>query len=74
MLRTDLVAAGIPFETREGVLDFHALRTSFITNLARAGVHPKIAQQLARHSDINLTMQVYTKLDLGELADALKAV
>jgi integrase/recombinase XerD len=70
MLRVDLAAAGIPFETRDGVLDFHALRTSFITNLARAGVHPKIAQ----HSDINLTMPVYTKMDLGELAKALKSV
>jgi integrase len=71
MLRVDLASAGIPFETHEGVMDFHALRTSFITNLARAGVHPRIAQQLARHSDINLTMQVYTKMGLDELAEAL---
>ena len=71
MLRVDLAAAGIPFETPEGVLDFHALRTSFITNLARAGVHPRIAQQLARHSDINLTMHVYTKMGLDDLAQAL---
>jgi hypothetical protein len=40
--------------------------------LARAGVHPKTAQQLARHSDINLTMGVYTKLDLRELAEAVE--
>ena len=74
MLRVDLASVGIPFETREGVLDFHGLRTSFITNLARAGVHPRIAQQLARHSDITLTMQVYTKMGLDELAQALKSV
>ncbi|UCC32566.1 MAG: site-specific integrase [Phycisphaerales bacterium] len=38
------------------VADFHAFRRTFITNLARGGVHPKQAQDLARHSDINLTM------------------
>ncbi|MFH5804676.1 hypothetical protein [Alienimonas sp. DA493] len=30
------------------VLDFHALRHTFVTNLARSGVHPKHAQALAR--------------------------
>ena len=30
------------------VADFHALRHTFITNLARGGVHPKVAQALAR--------------------------
>ena len=32
------------------VADFHSLRHTFISNLARAGVHPKLAQSLARHS------------------------
>jgi integrase len=32
--------------------DFHANRHTFITNLGRAGIHPKLAQ----HSTINLTM------------------
>lgn len=54
-------------------LDFHCLRVSFITNLARSGVHPKVAQELARHSDINLTMKYYTKLKRDELAAALPA-
>jgi hypothetical protein len=39
--------------------DFHALRKTFITNLSKSGVSPKMAQSLARHSDINLTMNVY---------------
>ena len=42
------------------VTDFHALRHTFITNLAQAGVHPKTAQALARHSTITLTMDRYT--------------
>jgi hypothetical protein len=32
------------------VFDFHSLRHQYISNLAAAGVHPKIAQTLARHS------------------------
>ena len=32
------------------VADFHALRHTFITMLASSGVHPKVAQVLARHS------------------------
>lgn len=71
MLRVDLKSAGIPYETKLGVLDFHALRVTFITSLARAKVHPKTAQILARHSDINLTMAVYTKLGIDDTASAV---
>jgi len=31
------------FETTEGRADFHALRHTFISNLARSGVSPKVA-------------------------------
>ena len=41
------------------VADFHALRHTFISNLASSGVHPKTAQMLARHSTITLTMDRY---------------
>jgi integrase/recombinase XerC len=50
------------------VLDFHALRHHFISGLAMAGVHPKKAQELARHSDIRLTMDRYTHVGLHEVA------
>ena len=55
-------------------LDFHALRHTFITNLARGGVHPKLAQQLARHSTITLTMDRYSHTVMGDLSDALTAL
>ncbi len=42
------------------VVDFHALRHTFITNLARGGVHPKVAQTLARHSTVELTLGRYS--------------
>jgi integrase len=46
--------------THRGKVDFHSLRHTFGTLLAGAGVHPKVAMDLMRHSDINLTMSLYT--------------
>jgi hypothetical protein len=63
-----------PTDAAGRVADFHALRHTFITNLARGGVHPKVAQQLARHSTITLTMDRYSHTLIGEAADALKAL
>jgi integrase len=75
MLRADLVRAGIPYRDDRGrVFDFHALRATFITNLARAGVHPTLAQKLARHSDPKLTSAVYSLLDDIDLADGVNAL
>ncbi len=42
------------------IADFHALRHTFITRLARSGVAPAVAKSLARHSTITLTMDHYT--------------
>ena len=75
MLRMDLKAAGISYQDERGrVFDFHALRHHFITSLAAAEVHPKTAQQLARHSTITLTMDRYTHLDQRKIAAALENV
>ena len=72
IIRVDLKAAGIPYTDESGnVFDFHALRHQFISNLAAAGVHPKTAQELARHSDIKLTMNRYTHVLRGELDKAI---
>ena len=56
------------------VLDFHALRHTFITNLAKGGVHPKIAQELARHSTITLTMDRYSHVGLIDMDAGLRAL
>ena len=63
--------------TEQGRLDFHALRHTYISGLSAAGTHPKTAQELARHSDISLTMGVYLHVqlrDLGVAVDSLPAV
>ena len=53
------------------VADFHALRHTFISNLANSGVHPKTAQMLARHSTITLTMDRYTHGMWEQMDEAL---
>lgn len=75
MFRADLAAAGIPIVDENGrILDFHGQRATFITGLARAGVSPTKAQKLARHSDVNLTMQTYTHLGVDDLASAVESL
>ena len=71
MLKKDLKAAKIEYETDQGYADFHSLRHSFITSLAQSGVHPKTAQGLARHSTITLTMDRYSMSVLSDQAEAL---
>jgi integrase len=72
MVRRDLADAGIPYEDGRGRLfDFHALRHSFLTHLAESRVHPKVAQVLARHSSIRLTLDVYTHLEAVDVAGDL---
>jgi integrase len=72
VLRADLKAAGVLYRDEAGrVADFRALRHTYITNLARAGVHPKVAMDLARHSNINLTLAPYSHTLLAERAEAV---
>ncbi|TWU43295.1 Phage integrase family protein [Novipirellula aureliae] len=62
----------LKYENAAGLFaDFHANRHTFITNLAHGGVLPKVAQTLARHSDIRLTMNTYTHTDLNEQVAAI---
>jgi integrase len=75
ILDRDLVAAGLARvfkdttsgkskidkrDERGRTIDIHALRHTFVTNLSKGGVAPLVAQAAARHSDIGLTMNVYT--------------
>lgn len=73
MLRADLAAAGIPHTDAQGrVLDFHALRHSYITHLILSGANPKVVQTLARHSTITLTLDRYTHVDADDVRKALE--
>jgi integrase/recombinase XerD len=70
--RRDLAAAGVAREADGRVVDFHALRTTFVSWLAAAGVHPRTAQALARHASIETTMERYTDLRLVDLQGSVE--
>lgn len=69
----DLAAAGIPKETPAGYVDFHSLRVTAGTMLARAKVGLTLAQKLMRHSDPRLTANVYTRHQDPERRGAVDA-
>jgi integrase len=72
ILNRDLRLAGIPKRDDRGrTLDVHALRHTFGTLLSKGGVAPRTAQAALRHSDIKLTMNVYTDPKLLDVRGAL---
>jgi len=74
MLKRDLAAAGVPYEVGGKFADFHCLRHTFITELVKAGVQPKDAKELARHSTITLTMDRYAHVTLRDTAAAVSSL
>jgi len=69
--RKDLEAAEIPFVDGQGRrADFHALRHTLATNLARCGVLPRVAMEFMRHSELRLTNKTYTDVTCLPLAEA----
>ena len=72
MLRLDLADAGISYTDDAGRFrDFYCLRHTCGSWLAANDVHPKVAQAIMRHSDINLTMSRYTHTLRGQEAEAV---
>lgn len=75
ILRRDLAVVGIPYrlDTLDGprFADFHAIRHSYVTALAAAGVNPKDLQTLARHADPAMTLGLYSHTTPEALAAAV---
>jgi len=71
MVKHDLEKIGIPYRTDAGVADFHAAgRHTHITELVRSGASLPEVKELARHSDIKMTMK-YTHIGLDDQARAI---
>lgn len=71
----DCKRAGIPKrDDHDKTVDIHSLRKTFNTWLAGAGVAPRVAQELMRHEDIDLTMGVYTDTRLFDLSAAVETL
>jgi len=56
MTRKDAAACGVSIKR----LDFHALRHTFGTTMARNGTHPRTLMSLMDHNTIQMTMRLYT--------------
>jgi hypothetical protein len=50
----------------------HCLRVVYVTNPVKSRANPSISQDLAGHSSIVLTMELYVKRDAKEAAEVLK--
>jgi len=75
MIKADLADAGIDYVNDAGrYADFHSLRRTTGSLLAASGVHPKVAQTIMRHADINLTMSLYTHTLKGQESSAVKSL
>ncbi len=75
MMKLDLERVDLPYQDEDGLFaDFHSNRHTFITSLEHAGVRPRTAQSLARHSDIRLTMGVYTHIGLLDQVAAIESL
>ena len=75
VIRADFKAARISLVDGRGHrVDFHALRMTYITRLQRAGVSPREAMELARHSDMRLTMKTYTDAAALPLAATVRGL
>src|SRR5207248_11030244 len=73
ILDRDLKAARIRRRDDRGrTIDVHAMRTAFGTLLSRTGTAPRTAQAAMRHSDIKLTMGVYTDPRLLDVRGAIE--
>ena len=59
-----------------GLDDFslHELRHTYLTLLAEKGVHPKVMQELAGHYSSQITMDVYTHVNMDAKREAVAAV
>lgn len=59
-----------------GLDDFslHELRHTYLTLLAEEGVHPKVMQELAGHYSSQITMDVYTHVNMDAKREAVAAV
>ena len=74
MMRADLEAAGLPYETSSGFADFHSLRGVYISNLVASGASVKVCQTLARHSTPSLTIGLYAKASLHDIKGAVASL
>jgi integrase len=74
-LRRDMKRAGIAEVDKLGrPVGIHTFRRTFISQLQKAGVHPRVIMQLARHKSLRLTDSTYTDTTLLPLAEGIETL
>ena len=72
-LYQDLKKAGISKQTAQGIVDFHAARTAYINLVFEdSELTLKDAQELARHSSADLTLNVYGRARDDRMSAAIE--
>ena len=61
-------------DSRGKVLDFHAIRHTYISGIVAGNASVKVAQELARHSTARLTVDRYSHIGTQEKVEALDGV
>ena len=59
--RNQVLNANSPFVITDELLE-HVCRHTYCSNMAKSGMNPKTLQYLMGHSDISVTMNVYTHI------------
>ena len=52
----------------------HGLRHSFLSLAAAQGVHPSVMMRLAGHKNPNITMKIYTHVNMESKREAMDAM
>ncbi len=56
------------------VITPHVARHTFCSNMAKLGMNPKTLQKIMGHSDIGVTLNVYTHVDFEDVQNEMKKV
>ena len=54
------------------LITLHVCRHTYCSNMAKSGMNPKTLQYLMGHSDISVTMNVYTHIGFDDAEEELK--
>ena len=60
------------YKVQMPVITPHVFRHTYCSNMAKSGLNPKTLQYLMGHSDISVTMNVYTHIGFDDAEEELK--
>lgn len=61
-------------EEQMPIITPHICRHTFCSNMAKAGMNPKTVQKIMGHSDIGITLNVYTHIGIDDIKKEMQSV